>query len=514
MAGKTDSSPRQVDMDSISKFDRWRNRLGFVLAPIAVLVIWFWPLPSLSTEAHRLGAIASGVVILWFCESLPLAVTAMIGPAVCVIAGVTDAKAAFAPFANPVIFLFIGSFLIAESLTLHGLGERLAHAILNLRVVRGSLTRIILALGLLSAGLSMWISNTATTAMLYPLAMVIIAAWSTGRDSRLEKKALICGLLMIAYSATIGGMATPVGTPPNIIGIGLIRETCGVQLNFAQWMLFVGPLALIAWLALAFLLRPPRAVMTMDRTEISQAGFTPRPRGNLSRAEINTLIAFGAAVILWILPGVATLVAGGEGKMAESLYPYTTWLKDHLPESVVGLLAGCLLFALPTGDPERRFTLTWEDAARIDWGTILLFGGGLSLGGMAFQTGLADTIGRGIVSLTGVTSAMGLTGLSVAMASLLSETTSNTASASMAIPVAISVAKAAGVDQVLPAIAACLGASCGFMLPISTPPNAIVYGSGKIPLMSMVRAGIVFDIVIGLLMWLYLVLIWPIAGLS
>jgi len=251
-----------------------------------------------------------------------------------------------------------------------------------------------------------------------------------------------------------------------------------------------------------------------DRAKGLQAGFVADRRGKLSRGEINTLIAFGTAVILWVLPGVMGLLAAGTGELARTVRPCATWMNDHLPEGVVGLLAGCLLFALPTGDPKRRFTLSWEDATRIDWGTILLFGGGLSMGGMAFSTGLADILGRGIVSLTGVTSAIGLTGLCIFMASLLSETTSNTASANMAIPVAISVAKAAGIDPVLPALGACLGASCGFMLPISTPPNAIVYGSGRVPLMTMVRVGFVFDIVIGLLMWLYLILIWPIAGIG
>jgi sodium-dependent dicarboxylate transporter 2/3/5 len=481
------------------------------LAPVAALLIWFCPFPHLSPEAHHLAAIASGVVILWFCESLPLAVTAMIGPAVCVVAGVADAKSAFAPFANPVIFLFIGSFMIAESLTLHGLGERLAHAILNLGVVRGSPARIILALGLLSAGLSMWISNSATTAILYPLAIATLAAWPTDQGSRRGRNALTYGLLMVAYSATIGGMVTPVGTPPNLIGIGFIQESCGVRISFARWMLVMGPLSLLGWLMLAYILRLPRA-LTAGWAKIPEAGSAPRIQRKMSRGEINTVIAFGVAVVLWVTPGMATLGTAGDGEWARALRPWAAWMTNHLPESVAGLLAGCLLFALPTGDPKHRFTLTWEDATRIDWGTILLFGGGLSMGGMAFSTGLADAFGRGVVSLTGVTSAVGLTGLCVFMASLLSETTSNTASANMAIPVAISVAKAAGIDPALPALGACLGASCGFTLPISTPPNAIVYGSGRIPLMTMVRVGIVFDIAIGLLMWLYLVLVWPIVG--
>ncbi|MFH1741527.1 MAG: SLC13 family permease [bacterium] len=508
MSASNSSAPRQSNTASMSSFDQWRNRLGFLIAPVVVVLVWFWPLPGLSQEAHRLAAIASGVVILWFCESIPLAVTAMIGPALCVIAGVSDVKAAFAPFANPIIFLFIGSFLIAESLTLHGLGKRLAHFVLSLRIVRGSPTRIILALGILSACLSMWISNTATTAMLYPLAIATLAAWSPDREDHRSRNALTYGLLMIAYSSTIGGLATPVGTPPNLVGIEFIWQECGRRISFANWMLLIGPLSLLCWLALAILLRPSRS-QAADWSEGPELILGAKAQGRLSRGEVNTLIAFGTAVTLWVLPGVIALLAGGEGELARTLQPYAAWMKGHLPEGVVGLLAGCLLFALPTGDPKHPFTLNWEDAARIDWGTILLFGGGLSIGGMAFSTGLAEALGHGIVSMTGVTSLVGLTGLCIFMASILSETTSNTASANMAVPVAISIAKAAGVDPVLPAIAACLGASCGFMLPVSTPPNAIIYGSGKVRLMTMVRMGFIFDIVIGLLMWMYLILIWP-----
>ena len=485
---------------ALTSFDLWRNRLGFVFAPIAILLLWFMPFPSLSTEAHRLAAIASGVIILWFCESLPLAATALLGPSLCVAAGVTDAKSALAPFAHPVIFLFMGSFMIARSITIHGLGERLARYILSLALVRGNPARVILALGLLSACLSMWISNTATTAMLFPLAMAILAGWSTDQGRR-GRNALTYGLLMISYSSTLGGLATPIGTPPNIVGIALIKEACGIDISFAKWMLMIGPLSVVSWLVLAYMLRPPRAVI--DGISESDAAPPGRLGGKMSRAEINTVVVFCAAVALWLLPGVVALIAGKSGPLAE----WAAWMRSHFPEAIVALLAACALFALPTGDPKHPRTLNWEDASRIDWGTILLFGGGLSMGGMAFDTGLAEALGQGIVSLTGVSSVIGLTGLCIFMASLLSETTSNTASANMAIPVAISVATAANVNPLLPALGACLGASCGFMLPISTPPNAVVYGSGKIPLMAMVRIGIFLDITVGLLMWGYLALL-------
>jgi sodium-dependent dicarboxylate transporter 2/3/5 len=194
--------------------------------------------------------------------------------------------------------------------------------------------------------------------------------------------------------------------------------------------------------------------------------------------------------------------------------PAFRWFDERLPESVVALVAAALLFILPVNWSQRRFTLDWNQAAHIDWGTILLFGGGLSLGDLMFKTGLADVLGRGLVTSLSLNTLWGLTAVATALGIVVSELTSNTASANMVIPVMIAMAKALNVNPVPPAIAACLGASYGFMLPISTPPNAIVYGSGLVPITKMLRAGILFDLLGFFLIWLGLRLLLPLLGMS
>jgi sodium-dependent dicarboxylate transporter 2/3/5 len=209
--------------------------------------------------------------------------------------------------------------------------------------------------------------------------------------------------------------------------------------------------------------------------------------GPWSAGERNTLLAFAVTVFFWVLPGGVALVAGSDS-------PVYAWLVEHLPESVVALFGAGLLFVLPTSRARLEFTLPWDEAVKIDWWIVFLYGGGIALGTLAFKTGLAEALGRSLTDLLGVQSAFGLIALSTALAALLSETTSNTASANMVVPVVIAFAQSSGIDPVLPALAATMGASLGFMLPVSTPCNAIVYGSGRIPLARMMRHGIVLDL--------------------
>jgi sodium-dependent dicarboxylate transporter 2/3/5 len=209
--------------------------------------------------------------------------------------------------------------------------------------------------------------------------------------------------------------------------------------------------------------------------------------GPWSRGERNTLFAFAATVFFWILPGAVALFAGSDS-------PAYTWLGSHLPEGVVALLGAGLLFVLPTDASRLEFTLPWREAVKIDWWIVFLYGGGIALGTLAFQTGLAEALGRALTSLLGVQSPFGLLCLATVLATLLSETTSNTASANMIVPTVLAFARSAGIDPLLPAIGATMGASLGFMLPVSTPCNAIVYGSGRIPLRTMLRRGLALDV--------------------
>jgi len=229
--------------------------------------------------------------------------------------------------------------------------------------------------------------------------------------------------------------------------------------------------------------------------------------GGWTQGQINTLIAFGVAIALWVLPGVLALPG------LDRAEPIKKWLDARVPESVAALIAAVLLFVLPTRPRDADFTLSWPEAAKIDWGTILLFGGGLSLGTLMFETGVAKALGEAITARTGATSLWALTALCVAIGIFLSETTSNTASANMVIPVAIALAQSAGVSPLPPALGACLGASFGFMLPVSTPPNAIAYGSGLVPIPRMIRAGVVFDVLGFVIILAGLRVLCPLLGL-
>lgn len=478
------------------RFEAARCRAGFLLAPVIFLVLWFWPIAGLSVPAHRLLAVMGAVVVLWVTEALPLAVTALLGPMLCLLVGVVPAEPGVEPvrrvfrsFADPVIFLFLGSFLLAEAMRLHGLNRRIAFFILDLPGVGRSPGRLLAAFGLVTGFISMWISNTATAAMMFPIALAILGETNRRENAGPGLSFGAALLLVTAFAASIGGLATPVGTPPNLIGLGLIRNQLGIDIPFLRWMAFGVPVAAVMIVVLTLHLR--RACRASGPGAEVDSGWIAAERrrlGPLGAGARNVCLLFGLTVTLWILPGAIELVAGGAN-------PVARWCKDYLPESMVALLGGLLLFALPVRFRAGEFTLSWREAAHIDWGTILLFGGGLALGDLMFSTGLARWLGEGLAGLLGARSLLGLVVLFTGTAIVLSETTSNTASAGMIIPVAIAVARAAGVDPLPPALGACLGASMGFMLPVSTPPNAIVYGSGAVPLRDMIRHGAGLDLI-------------------
>jgi sodium-dependent dicarboxylate transporter 2/3/5 len=295
-------------------------------------------------------------------------------------------------------------------------------------------------------------------------------------------------MLMISYGAGVGGLLTPIGTPPNLIGIGFIEQATGTRITFFNWVLMAAPIVLAMFVVLCIVL------LLLNRPEVRRISgaqeYIAQQRaelGPMSRGEKNTLIVFFVAVTLWVLPGIIALIAGDESTV------YTTVL-NKLDEGTVAILAAALLFVLPIDWAERRFTMNWNDAAGIDWGTIILFGCGIALGTLMGETGFAEVLGTGIADSLGFSSLLAISAVSALIAILISETTSNTASATIVVPIVIPIASAAGVNPMIPALAAVFGASFGFMMPVSTPQNAVVYGSGLIPITKMVRSGIAFDI--------------------
>jgi solute carrier family 13 (sodium-dependent dicarboxylate transporter), member 2/3/5 len=473
------------------QFNRRRKTLGLFLGPVAFLAMLAMPMDTLPPPAHRLASIIVLMVVLWVTEAIPLAVTALVGPLLAIVLQVAPAARALASFANPIIFLFIGSFIIAEAMYVHGLDRRIAYMALSSRLVGRSAGRLLVVFGAVSTAISMWISNTATTAMMFPIGLSVVShlAGQPAAGAPGFRRFATTIMLISAYGATIGGMATPIGTAPNLVGLGMLRETVGTELSFLRWMvmgvpLSVGLFAVMAfgfWLVGARGIRLPEDTAVMVRRRLAALG-------PVSAGERNVIIAFTVTVILWTLPGFLA-VAGDHGSWLARQYAAS------MPESGAALTGAVLLFLLPADWSQRRFTVSWEDALRIDWGTVLLFGGGLAIGSLAFSTGLADAIGEAVAARVPTHSTLILTAAFTGLAAALSELTSNTAAAAMIVPVAIAVSRAAGVVPLEPALGATLGASVCFMLPISTPPNAIAYSSGYVPIGTMIKYGVSISIV-------------------
>ena len=469
------------------QFNARRRTVGLFLGPLLLVVVLFAPLP-VPEPAHRLAAILAMVIVFWVTEALPLAITAMLGPVLAVVFRVAPVRTAFASFADPVIFVFIGGFILAEAMFVHGVDRRIAYTALSQPFVGTSAARILIVYGGVTTVLSMWMSNTATTAMMFPIGLSIVAHLARSGGTGARQFALVM-MLITSFGASIGGMGTPVGTPPNLIGIGMLERLTDVRITFFQWMALGVPVVLImfAFLAVYFYFIGVRGVsLTAGSTQIVRDELAKL--GPVSRGQRNVLLAFGITVVLWVTPGFLALAGMDQA-------PFARAYAQAIPESVAAMLGAFLLFLLPIDWRAGKFTITWDQALRIDWGIVFLYGGGLAMGEMAFSTGLAEAIGQGITSWLPSPGTVALTVLFTATAIVLSETTSNTAAATMIIPIAIAVAQAADVRPIEPALGATLGASMGFMMPVSTPPNAIVYSSGYIPITAMMRYGIVLDIV-------------------
>jgi sodium-dependent dicarboxylate transporter 2/3/5 len=463
-----------------------------LLAPLAALAIWVSPL-QLSDQARPVATITAAVLIAWVTEVIPLAVTSVLIAPLLIVARVMPAKQAFAAYADPILFLFIGSFFAAKAMSRHGLDRRFALGIAGLGFVRGRPARMRGAIIVGAMSLSMWISNTGTTAILLP---VLLGLLPKQRDDEKLKTFAAGSLLGLAHASTTGGLATLVGTPPNAITARLLAAA-DHPVGFLTWMKVGIPTMLVLTGILYWLIGRlfPAKDVQID-VDLAQLGAW-------SRAEKVTAASFALAVLGWVVPDLAqTLgIAGGEA------------LAKMLDPGAVAILAASILFMVPTKKGGAR-VLTWDDAVQIEWGLILLFGGGIALGEAMLSTGLAATLGRGLILLTGVADLWSLTFVAIVVAIALTEVCSNTAAANMLVPLVIGAASELGVSPVPPAIAVGLGASCGFMLPVATGPNAIAYGTGFLRVRDMMRVGILLDVLSAFVIFALLRLLCPWFGIS
>jgi sodium-dependent dicarboxylate transporter 2/3/5 len=480
---------------------RRTTTVPLALSLVASVGVWS-ALSGLSHEQRFTGAVFALAVVLWITEALPIAVTALLSTVLLVIFGVSPAKTAFGAYGDEVILLFVGSFILAKSMSECGLDVRLSHWLLQYRWATATPGRLLLSLGLVACVISLFVSNTAVTAMMLPIGVSLLSVLPKG-DSRYS----VATMLMLTWGSSVA-VGVIVGTPPNLIAAKEIAVQTGRTLGFVEWMQFAMPvnavMLLVAWVVLWLMYG--RAAPSTDQAAALSHG-TLRALGPMKPTQRNTMVAFLIALALWMLSDTTAMALGPTNESA-------VWLKEHVSPTIAALVAATLLFLLPAQDGEDRRTLTWRQAAKIDWGTILLFGGGIALGAAMFETGLAEHLGGLLASKSGIDSLWGITFLCIVLAVLMSELASNTASATTVVPVAIGLALGAGVNPIPPALGAALGASFGFMLPISTPPNAIVYSSGLVPAREMMRAGLVLDVVGVAVVWLCLRILLPVLGLA
>ena len=456
-----------------ARFERTKRRVGLVGGPLLAAALYVAPLGAVSPALVALLVLC---VTWWLTEAVPPAVVALAAAIGAVLMGLATPAVAFGAFGTPLLFLFVGTFFIAEAMRVHGFGQRIGELVG--RIARGRLSSLIaMAIGAFVS--SMVMSNTAATAILLPIALSIVPADPDPKDR--FATALV---LVVAWGASVGGIGTPVGTPPNGFALAELEQR-GLSLSFVEWMTIGVPMGLVMLVGLVAVIAVWSGVRPRQALPPRELPAGPRP---FSRGERSILVVLALAVLGWLLPTITALVAPGR---------VATWVDTHVTEEVVALIAGCLLFVLPGSarGARRRPALEWAEATRIEWGVILLFGGGILLGSLAKSTGLAAQWGHVLVEATGASSTWTITALVTATAIVLSEATSNTATASMMAPLAGALATAAGAAPIPAILGATFGASFGFMMPISTAPNALAYATGRVTVTQMVKIGIVFDLV-------------------
>ncbi|MBD3616501.1 MAG: DASS family sodium-coupled anion symporter [Gracilimonas sp.] len=464
-------------------FTHLGKRLGLIGGVLVLIVLMLTPSPEgLSDEAWRTAAITILMGIWWLTEAIPISVTALLPIVLFPIFGITTISEATSPYANPLIFLFMGGFIIALAMEKWDLHKRIAINIVSFVGVKPS--SIIIGFIIAAAFLSMWVSNTATAIMMLPIAMSILEL--VDRDESSEKINFeIVLVLCIAYACNIGGMGTLIGTPPNALLAGFVLENYGIEITFFDWMLVGVPIVLVSlplmYLVLTKLIYPIKINVLPGGKELIQKQMNEL--GFMSSEEKKVASVFVAVATLWIFrPFISNYIPG-------------------ISDAGIAIAASVILFIIPSDLKNNVFLLKWSDTKRLPWGVLILFGGGLSMASAISSTGLATWIGTGIGALN-TWPILLIIFIVISLIIFLTEMTSNTASTAAFLPILASVAIGLGENPLLLAIPTVLGASCAFMLPVATPPNAIVYGSGKITIPEMAKAGFWLNILFIILLTL------------
>ena len=497
--GSDDGDDDGSAFDVGGQYDR-RQRIGLVLGPVLFAAIVLAPTPEgLSAGGQAVAATTAWVAAWWIGEAIPIPATSLLPIVLFPLTGALDVDATTAPYANDLIFLFMGGFFIAMAMQRWDLHRRIA--LRTIRAVGAGPKRIILGFMIATAFLSMWVSNTATAMMMTPIGLAVILQTSdiidrSDADVPTEQGEFNFGtglMLCIAYAASVGGVGTIIGTPPNLVLVGAINETFDQTITFAQWMLYGVPIAAlgvgIIWLYVTRVILPPEMDRLPGGMEVIDEEIDAL--GPMSREEKLVLVVFSATAAAWI----------SRSFVLEPVIP-------GIADSIIAIAGALVLFLIPARDEDGTFTflLDWETAVNIPWGIILLFGGGLAIAEGFSETGLAEWLGMQLGGLEGVSIAV-VMAVVVFLTIFMTEVTSNTATTAMLMPIMASLAVGLSVHPYGIMIGAATAASFAFMLPVATPPNAVVFGSGYITMPQMAKTGAGLN-VIGVLLVILLALTW------
>ncbi len=477
------------------------KKIGFVGGPLLfALSLFLIDSNFISPGANKVLGLAIWIIVWWITEAVPISITAFLPLVLFPFMGVMKMSEAAAPYANPIVFLFMGGFLIALALEKHRLHERIA---LNLVKVTGtSGNGIILGFMLATAFISMWISNTATAMMMLPIAISVINLLKSDPKSsnedlpKGEKNFAIGLMLMVGYASSIGGIATIIGTPPNVVFAGLLDQFYHRKLDFGKWMLVGLPLMALILIATYIIITKILFPNGIKKVRGSDQLINEKLHqlGKLRREEKFVMAIFIVTCLLWVFQQPINLLLA----------------KDMLNDTNVAMTGGLLMFVVPVDWRNMQFILQWQDTEKMAWGILFLFGGGLCLAQGLSNAGIIQVVGAKIAEQSSSTQWL-LFGLITASV-FITELMSNVALVQIFIPVVFGIANSLGIDPLLLGMPVTIGASMAFMFPVATPPNAIVFSSGHMKVKHMMKAGILLNIVsitliylasITLIKWVY-----------
>lgn len=450
-------------------------RIGLYLGPLFLLLTWLTPPPGgMPDTAWVCVGLALLMATWWATEALPIPVTSLLPIVLVPALGISDIKSTTAAYANPTIYLFLGGFLLGIAMQRWDLHRRVA--LHTLKLAGHSPRRQIAGFMIATGFISMWVSNTATSIMMLPIGMSVVSLMSSGQDERDSgdpelKRYAAALLLAIAYSASLGGIATLIGTPPNALLAGYLASDQGIQIGFAQWMVVGLPIAITMCVVTWWWLTRTPFTFKANKDSGEMIARELGALGTMNSAEKRVGIAFLAAALLWMFRPLINQVG-------------LEWLSD----TGIAMAIGVALFAIPSGTSRGRRLLVWEDARDLPWGVLLLFGGGLALAGVIKSSGLAEWIAAQL-SVFSILPIIGLVGIVVLVIIFLTEVTSNTATAAAFLPLLGALALSLDIDPLLITVPAAIAASCAFMMPVATPPNAIVFATGHLKIQTMMSAG-------------------------